>query len=132
MTVASAMAYIPSVALAEYAASKAALVAYHECLRMELRRDGAADHVHLALVCPHHTDTSLFAGARLGAQWLVPTLQQDTVAAAIVGAIVERRSTVMVPELFAVLPAVRLLPAFFTDPILEVLGGRHGMDGILK
>ena len=131
VTVSSNMAYVPSVGLADYCASKAALVGFHECMRLELRRDGI-DWVGSSLVCPYHVDTGLFQGAELNLQWLLPSLAPGDVAEAIVEAVLARRETVSLPWWLRVLPAVRALPAWFSDPVLEGLGGRYGMAALMR
>ena len=106
--------------LADYGASKAALVSLHESLRYEL------DHVHhtpairTTLVMAGHILTPLFSTIRLPQNWwykfLVPSLPPVTVAKAVIAALDEQHSrTIYLPFYANFVPLLPLLPSFLRD-----------------
>jgi all-trans-retinol dehydrogenase (NAD+) len=94
VNVASAAAVVPLPFAAGYAATKAAVLAFSDSLREELRRTGRR-HVGVTAVCPSFIDTGMFAGARPARlTWL---LSADAVAAAAVRAVERGRGFVLLP-----------------------------------
>lgn len=67
MTVASVLGHLGAANLGAYCASKAALQAFHQCLRAELRRERVGG-VKTVLVAPGQLDTALFGDLR-GQGW---------------------------------------------------------------
>ena len=141
VTVASAMAMLPGVALADYCASKAAAAALHECLRLELAvdapRGGGGGGVATTLVCTGPVATGMFAGIlerprylRALAHHVLGWRRADDVAAALVDAIRWRPRAVYLPRFAGWAPhALRLLlPALLFDAVVGAAGGWHGMD----
>jgi NADP-dependent 3-hydroxy acid dehydrogenase YdfG len=101
-----------------YAASKAAVISATETARVEHAGTG----VQFTCVMPSFTATDLILGTK-GLR-LVPTVSPDTVAAAIVRAIVRGRKDAFVPS--AVGPMLRVTPLLgrrVRDAINRVLGG---------
>nr|CCA16972.1 serine protease family S08A putative [Albugo laibachii Nc14] len=60
VTIASVLGMVPSAGLVDYCATKAALIAFHNSLRLELRQN---DTIRMLLVCPMGVNTGMFAGA---------------------------------------------------------------------
>ncbi|OKO89621.1 Retinol dehydrogenase 10 [Penicillium subrubescens] len=81
--VASMSAYIPPPGIADYAASKAGLIAFNECLSQELRVQNALK-VRTSLAVLSFTKTPLFKGETNQSRFLMPLLHVDTVVDAIV------------------------------------------------
>ena len=155
VTIGSLMAELPAARLADYCASKAAVLLMHECLRWELRGGGGghartsggggagsgADGggnggVHCLHVQSHMIDTPLFAGGvpgRFGwVRRLLPPLRAVTVARRVVDAIETRRTRVVVPYVLKWLPPLlQLLPAALRDLALDLAGAGCAMDGFV-
>jgi short-subunit dehydrogenase len=92
VNVASMVSYVPQPYATPYVASKTAIRAFGECLRMELSLERARD-VHVCTVMPESVDTPLFDNAAnfagRAARPMPPLLSPEEVAAAIVR-VVER------------------------------------------
>ncbi|MFL5243843.1 MAG: SDR family NAD(P)-dependent oxidoreductase [Gemmataceae bacterium] len=94
VNIASAAAVVPLPWAVSYAASKAAVLAFSDSLREELRLLGHR-HVGVTTVCPSYIGTGLFAGAK--APRFTSLLDADGVAAAVVRAVRKNRALVMLP-----------------------------------
>lgn len=85
VTVASSAAWVTSPRMTEYAASKAAALAFHEGLAAELASVHNAKRVRTVVVNQGYTKTALFQGFGVkSGQFAGPALEVDTVAEAIV------------------------------------------------
>ncbi|KAB8532542.1 hypothetical protein FH972_025487 [Carpinus fangiana] len=84
VTVASSAAWATAPRMVEYAASKAAALAFHEGLSAELVSVYKAPKVRTIVVNQGHTKTRLFQGFNAGGGFFGPPLEVDTVAEAIV------------------------------------------------
>jgi len=84
VTVASLAAHVTAPGMVDYAASKAASMAFHEGLSSELATLYKAPRVRTLLVCQGYTRTSLFQGFHEGDPFLAYPLAPETVAEAIV------------------------------------------------
>jgi short-subunit dehydrogenase len=94
VNIASASAIVPLPNATSYAATKAAVLAFGESLREELRLTGRR-HVRVTAICPSFAATGLFAGAKPARlTWL---LDPDAVARATIRAIERNRETVLLP-----------------------------------
>ena len=69
VTVASVLGHLGAANLGAYTASKAALLAFHQSLRAELKREGLGGKVKTILVAPGQLDTLLF-GDVAGQGWV--------------------------------------------------------------
>ncbi|KAH7118982.1 hypothetical protein B0J11DRAFT_535781 [Dendryphion nanum] len=93
LTVASLAAYATAPSMVDYAASKAAALAFHEGLTAELSTIYKADKVRTVVVCQGYTRTKLFEGFNDKA------LYPETVAEEIVKSVLAGRSRhVVIPE----------------------------------
>ncbi|KAL4820747.1 hypothetical protein BDW67DRAFT_180308 [Aspergillus spinulosporus] len=115
--VASVSAYIPPPGLADYAASKAGLIAFHECLAQELRVQNAPK-VRTSLAVLSFTKTPLFQGETNQPQFLMPLLHVDTVVDTIIDILDSGSSkTVFLPAIFGYLAGLRGAPDWVQDLI---------------
>ncbi|KAI5923243.1 hypothetical protein F4810DRAFT_212685 [Camillea tinctor] len=92
VTVASCAAFMTAPNLVDYAASKAAALAFHDGLTTELRTRYSAPKVRTVVVCQGFTKTPLFAGWKQKAPFLAPALEPESVADAICEQIFSGRS----------------------------------------
>ena len=120
VTMASAGGLVGVPGLSDYCASKFGAVGFHESLRAELRH--AAPGVGTTLICPFFVDTGMFAGVRTRFPRLLPILDPEEVAAAVVRAIERDRAMVVLPRFVHSLKLLRLLPASWLDPIAAFFG----------
>jgi all-trans-retinol dehydrogenase (NAD+) len=126
VTMASAAGICAVPRLADYSASKAALIALDEALRLELRR--ARSHVRTTVVCPFYVATGMFAGAKTRWPLLLPILRPEDVAARVVGAIQNGRRRVIVPRIVGLTFLARLFPVHWFDAGASFLGVSASMD----
>ena len=127
VTVASAAGLIGSPRETDYAASKFAAVGFNEALRQELRR--SAPGVRTTVVCPFYVDTGMFAGVKTRFPLLLPILEEDAVAGAILDAVQRDRPVLEMPFMVRTLPAMRLLPVWAFDRLADFFGVNGAMDG---
>ena len=122
VTVASMAGYVCAPSLVDYAASKAAAIAFHEGLAAELVTHYKADKVRTVLMCQGYTRTKLFEG--FGGGVLFP----ETVAEEIVKAVFAGRSKhLILPEsAWGIAPKLRGLPVWMQ------YGLRARLDGLMK
>ncbi|KAJ3495598.1 hypothetical protein NLG97_g3279 [Lecanicillium saksenae] len=111
VTVASAASWVTAPAMVDYAASKAAAMAFHEGLSTELVTRYNAPRVRTVIVHPGHVKTPLFQGFSQGNDFLVPSLEVDTMAEGIVKQVLTGRSgNVILPETVAMASFLRVVP----------------------
>lgn len=92
ITVASLAAYVTAPKLVDYAASKAAALAFHEGLQAEIATVFEAPKIRTVVVCQGYTKTALFEGFNRGDGFIEYPLDPETVAEAIVKAVLKGRS----------------------------------------
>jgi NAD(P)-dependent dehydrogenase (short-subunit alcohol dehydrogenase family) len=111
VTVASVAAYITVPNMVDYASSKAAAHSFHEGLTAELKTRYNAPKVRTVIVNQGYTKTPLFQGYRNDAGFLMPSLEPETVAEAVVRKVLTGTSgQVLVPEFATTLPFIRTYP----------------------
>jgi short-subunit dehydrogenase len=122
VTVASLAGYISAPGMVDYAASKAAAVAFHEGLSAELVTHYNAPKVRTVLMCQGYTKTKLFEG--FDSKFLYP----ETVAEEIVRAVLGGKSRhITLPETsWFIVPKIR------GWPIWMQYGMRKRMDKFMK
>jgi short-subunit dehydrogenase len=122
VTVASLAGHLPVPHMVDYAASKAASIAFHEGLAAELPTLYNAPRVRTVLMCQGYTRTALFEGFAGKALW------PETVADSIAKAVFEGRSRVItLPETaWAVVPKIRGWPIWMQHLM------RKGLKGMMK
>jgi len=114
VTVSSFASWITIPNMIDYGASKAAALAFHEGLTAELTTRYNAPRVRTVSVHPGHTRTALFKGFRQGAGFLLPQLEPDSIAEAVVRQVLTGRSgNVILPEFGGSLSALRAYPDWY-------------------
>jgi NAD(P)-dependent dehydrogenase (short-subunit alcohol dehydrogenase family) len=122
VNVASYLGRVPAAGLASYCASKYAVVGFSESLRDELAGTG----VTVTAVLPSAVRTDLVSGIRLGG--VLPTVDPDRIAAAVVGSCTHRRAMVAVPGWMRVYEPVAGL---LSDRLVGAVRGRLTRDRVL-
>lgn len=124
VTVASNTAYVTVPNMVDYAASKAASLAFHEGLTAELTTRYNAPKVRTVVVNQGYTKTPLFDGYYNDSKFLLPTLEVDTVAEAIVKQVLSGHSgQVILPGFASFLTFFRGLPHWFQKSARGQAGG---------
>jgi short-subunit dehydrogenase len=120
LTVASNAGYVTAPGLIDYSASKASAIVFHEGLSTELVTNYNAPAVRTVLMCQGYTKTALFTGFHPGDNFYNYALEPETVAQAIVDAVLAGRSThIILPVGHSIVAAVRNWPGW-----MQALGRR--------
>lgn len=117
--------------MTDYASSKAAATSFHQGLGAELATRYNAPKVRTVIVNQGYTKTPLFQGYNNTKDFLLPTLEPETVAEAIVRKVLSGRSgQVIAPPLAASLPLLAFLPHWFQERMrkegAEIMPKWHG------
>lgn len=120
--------------LADYVATKHALVGLHESLRFELDAIHKTPFVRTTLVVPGQLrETNMFSGIQFNqfARFVAPPVSASCVADEIVSALEHQESRFIALPFYAKFaPLLRLLPSFLRDGIQLALGANHSMSTI--
>lgn len=101
--------------MVDYAATKAAAMAFHEGLSAELKTRYNAPRVRTVIVHPGATTTELFTGFDQGAPFLMPAQAPESIAEAVVKQILSGRSgQVILPETGGLFPSLRSHPDWYS------------------
>lgn len=115
VTVTSLAGWITVPNMVDYGASKAAALAFHEGLAAELATRYNAPRVRTVLVNQGYTKTPLFTGFREDSPFIMPALEPESVAEAIVRQILTGKSGHIVkPSFGATMKALRALPHWYS------------------
>ncbi|PKI84551.1 hypothetical protein MVES1_001626 [Malassezia vespertilionis] len=127
VTVASSASYYTPPLLSAYCMSKAAALAFHEELRVELRVAYNAPRVRTSVVTPTKVRTLLGHALKdTDNSFIAPTLEPLEVATAITDAIEEGRShSISQPMMTKMLPFVRAMPEWYRT-FIAALGKTDG------
>jgi short-subunit dehydrogenase len=123
VNVASYLGIMPAAGVATYCATKHAVVGFSESLRDELAGTG----VTVTAVLPSAVRTELVSGIKLGG--VLPTLDAEQIAEAIVGTCRTRRAVTAVP---AWIRSYELTAALLPDRILSAIRGKLTRDRVLS
>jgi short-subunit dehydrogenase len=116
VNIASAAGLVSNPRMSVYCASKWAMIGWSDSLRLEL--DLGRTGVKVTTVTPYYVDTGMFAGVRSP---VIPILEADEVARAIVSAVTQDRVILRLPRILYLLPLVRgILPR----PLFDLIVGR--------
>jgi len=131
------MASVLGLAVADYAASKAALVSLNDSLRYELDKRYKTPNIRTTLVIAGHTHTRLFSRMNLPSPWynrfFTPSLQPHAVAKAIIAAMDEQESQmVFLPFYTHFVRWTTILPSYLRDLFQWVSGADYAMMGFVK
>jgi all-trans-retinol dehydrogenase (NAD+) len=126
VNMASAMGLQAVPRMADYVATKFAIVGYSDTLRMEMKKYGHKG-VKVTIICPSGTDTGMFEGYK--PPLLTPLLKQAVVARKVIKAIKKEQTYLKIPFIVKTIPLLKgLFPASFLDIIADVLGLLESMD----
>ncbi|KAK9771351.1 putative Estradiol 17-beta-dehydrogenase [Seiridium cardinale] len=115
VTVASFAAWMTVPNMVDYGASKAAAASFHEGLSAELKTRYNAPKVRTIVVNQGYTKTALFTGYHNDSTFLVPTLEPESVAEAIVKQIFTGKSgQVVAPKFGTIMQALRAMPHWYS------------------
>jgi len=136
VTVASVAAWVTVPSMVDYAASKAAAYAFHEGLSAELPTRYGANKVRTVVVNQGYTKTPLFTGYHNETPFIMPALEPETVAEAIVKQVLTGRSgQVICPAMGNMLPSLAAMPAWYQTrlrmknvKIMEKFAGRKVVE----
>lgn len=122
VTVASLAAYVSAPSMVDYAASKAAALAFHEGLSAELASIYKANRIRTVIMCQGYTRTALFEGFDSA------VLHAETVAEEIVKAVLRGKSAHLVaPETgWVMAPKIRGWPLWMQ------YGMRKRLDNLMR
>lgn len=126
VTIASAAGLIGTSGLADYSASKFAVVGFTESLRAEFRKK--KKNIKTTLVCPYYINTGMFDGVKTRFSFLLPILTPEKVAKKIVKAISKQRVRLYMPWLVYTTHFVKFLPMPLFDLIAGILGLQEAMN----
>ncbi|KAK0632803.1 hypothetical protein B0T14DRAFT_533138 [Immersiella caudata] len=140
VTVASVAAWVTVPNMVDYAASKAAAYAFHEGLTAELPTKYGAPKVRTVVVNQGYTKTPLFTGYHNAQPFLMPALEPETVAEAIVKQVLSGRSgQVICPAMGNTLPALAAFPHWYQARlrtrgvnIMQKFSGRKVVEDVDK
>ncbi|KAK0624671.1 hypothetical protein B0T17DRAFT_590537 [Bombardia bombarda] len=114
VTVASVASWVTVPNMVDYAASKAAALAFHDGLTAELATRYAAPRVRTVVVNQGYTTTALFEGYHNDSPFIMPTLQPATVAEAVVRKVLSGESgQLILPAMGNTLPWLAALPHWY-------------------
>lgn len=122
--------------LADYAASKHALLGLHESLRAELQHRHGDPPIRTTIVIPGQVRTPLFASVRPTsrlASFVAPVVDPHTVAKAVIAAIeTEESRDVYLPSFARWLWVTKGLPSWMVDGMRWAVGADEAMRGFEK
>jgi all-trans-retinol dehydrogenase (NAD+) len=135
VTVASLAAYVTAPGMVDYASSKAAALAFHEGLTAELKTKYNAPKVRTVVINQGYTKTPLFEGFKQDSKFLVPALEPETVADAIVKQVFTGSSgQVLIPGFGGLLSLVRGFPHWYQNRLraeqIDAMTNWHGRQVI--
>ena len=123
VNVSSYLGKMPAAGLATYCASKHAVVGFSEALRDELAGTG----VTVSVVLPAAVRTELTAGVKLGG--VLPTLDPEDIANAVVATCTHRRALLAVPSWIR---AYEATAAAMPDRLVAAVRGRLTRERVLQ
>ncbi|KAG0066567.1 hypothetical protein BGZ89_007140 [Linnemannia elongata] len=133
ITVSSAMGIMAAPQIADYAASKAAVKAFHETLESEIKYVYKTLGVRTTLVCCGKIETGMFQGVKERMPFFTPTLEPIEVVREIIESMEQRRThnQIMMPFYVNFVPLVSILPGWVQDLARTVSGADKAMDAFV-
>jgi short-subunit dehydrogenase len=125
VNIASAAGMLAVPRLADYCATKFAVIGFSDALRMEMKKYGHTG-IKVSCICPSVIDTGMFAGFR--APILSPILKPRVVAEKIVKTVKKERSYLKTPFMVKLIPLFKFLPAGLVDKLGDLTGTTRAMD----
>ncbi|KAK6186804.1 hypothetical protein SNE40_006075 [Patella caerulea] len=128
INIASSAGLIGVNGLADYCASKFAVVGFNESLQFELDSLGKTG-VNTTLVCPYLVNTGMFDGCQAKFPWILPMLLPEEVADGIIEAFLCNQRVVYLPKLLYFFLALKgFLPTKCLFLICNFMGANSMMD----
>jgi short-subunit dehydrogenase len=125
VNIASAAGMLALPKLADYCASKFAVVGFTDSLRMEMSKYGHTG-VKTTCICPSIIDTGMFTGFK--PPMLNPLLQPKEVALKVLNGVKKEHTYVKMPFMVKLIPLFKFFPAKWVDWIGDLLGTSRAMD----
>jgi len=137
VTVGSIIGMVGTAQMADYCASKAAVISLHESLRYELDKRYRCPSIRTTLVLPGYINTPLFSNVSLPSsalyRFLAPSLQPIDVVKAIIATLDARHSkTIYMPFYSHFAGSLRLMPSYIRDLGQWFSGADFAMVGFVK
>ncbi|KAG0211487.1 hypothetical protein BGX28_007848 [Mortierella sp. GBA30] len=130
ISMSSAMGIMAAPQIADYAASKAAVKAFHETLESELKYVYKTPNVKTTLVCCGKVETGMFQGVKENLPFFTPALEPIEVVRRIIESMEQRRgrNQIMMPSYVNFVPLVSILPGWFQDLARRISGANTAMN----
>jgi len=125
VNIASAAGLLAVPKLADYCATKFAVIGFSDTLRMEMKKYGFHG-VKVSCICPSIIDTGMFDGFQ--APYLSPLLKPDAVAAGILKTVKKDKPYLKMPFMVKLIPLFKLLPVMLLDKLGDLTGTSRAMD----
>ncbi|KAL1737884.1 hypothetical protein HDZ31DRAFT_51729, partial [Schizophyllum fasciatum] len=130
VTMASALGFVGTAQMADYNASKAAVISLNKSLRYELDKRYECPGIRTTVVCPGHVWTKMFKDVRLPSwplfHFLAPSIEPVAVVKQIIQAIDDQNSQeILLPFYVKVIPFTQLLPSFLVDLVQKMSGADY-------
>lgn len=118
--------------LADYCASKFAVVGFAEGLRLDLRK--AASTLHTLLVMPFLIDTKMFNGIKIKApaSWFLKPLDKHETAESIIDSIRRKKSWLVMPWILQLAPIMLILPVSIRNLLYDLIDESTYMENYRK
>ncbi|CAG8447244.1 11405_t:CDS:2 [Ambispora gerdemannii] len=128
VTIASILGYTGIAQTADYCASKAGLISFHDSLRFELKMRYNAPKIRTTLVCPGHMGTGLFDGVVVTMPFLTPCLPPLDLVKLIITALDRNEGReIYIPYFTYLTPLLRAGPGFLFDLATRYSGAHSSM-----
>ncbi|KAG0042263.1 hypothetical protein BGZ83_000697 [Gryganskiella cystojenkinii] len=133
ITVSSPMGIMSAPKVGDYAASKAAVKAFHETLESEIKYIYKTPGVKTTLVCCGKVETGMFKGVQERMPFFTPALQPIDVVRVIMESMEHRRgrNQIMLPFYANFVPLVSITPVWFQDLARTISGADRAMDSFV-
>jgi len=145
VTVSSVMGFVGASRVADYVASKFALIGLHESLRYELDQEYKAPRIRTTLVAPGYVQTPMFSRSGYAARepntpmpawlfrFLAPQLAPHDVVKRIIAALdLHQSQHIMMPFYTNLAIFMNILPTWARDFLQWISGSNHLMEGFVK
>ncbi|MDR1834161.1 MAG: aldehyde dehydrogenase family protein [Propionibacteriaceae bacterium] len=126
VTMASASGLLAGAKMSDYAASKFGAIGFSEALRNDMRVAGA--RVGSLVAAPFYVKTGMFEGVQSKVPLLLPLLEPEAVAEAVLAGIEKGKRRIIMPWFVHTITLLRLLPAGMLDYIADFFGINASMS----
>lgn len=126
VTISSAAGLIGVTALADYSASKFAVVGFDESLRAEFKKKHY--NINTTLVCPFYINTGMFNGVKTRFPLLLPILDPEKTAGKIIRAIEKKKERLYMPPMVYTTHLLRIFPVKVFDFVAGFFGIQDSMN----